>query len=319
MMRATTAAPEAAERFSCFGGTCAVLVTGRGAAGDAGQAAARAKRRLLEWHHQFSRFELTSELSALNLDPRPCVPVSPMMARFVAAALQGAELTGGLVDPTLLDEVERAGYASDRALLSAPAAGSLAVLPAPRPAAAHPAARWREIHLDRAGATVHRPPGVRLDSGGIAKGLFGDVLASVLLTHDSFAVLAAGDVRLGGRAGRARVVSVASPFDDAEVLHVFALAGGAVATSGRTKRSWLDAAGRLAHHIIDPSTGTPAFTGVVQATALAPTGVEAEARAKAALLAGPAAAPAWLPYGGVIVHDDGHYEVIDAHEPERAA
>jgi thiamine biosynthesis lipoprotein len=43
----------------------------------------------------------------------------------------------------------------------------------------------------------------------------------------------------------------------------------------------------------------------VQATALAPTGLEAEVRAKAALLAGPAAARDHLPHGGLLVLADG--------------
>jgi thiamine biosynthesis lipoprotein len=71
-----------------------------------------------------------------------------------------------------------------------------------------------------------------------------------------------------------REVQVRSPFDDGALLHTFELTRGAVATSGTTKRSWLDAAGRVSHHLLDPVTGTPAFTGVVQATALAPTALE---------------------------------------------
>ena len=43
----------------------------------------------------------------------------------------------------------------------------------------------------------------------------------------------------------------------------------------------------------------------MQATALAPTALEAEVRAKAALLAGRAAAGAHLPHGGLLVLDDG--------------
>jgi thiamine biosynthesis lipoprotein len=104
---------------------------------------------------------------------------------------------------------------------------------------------------------------------------------------------------------------VTSPLADGRILHTFELARGAVATSGTTKRSWLDEQGRLSHHLLDPATGTPAFTGVIQATAIAPTGVEAEALTKAALLAGPARAADWLPYGGVIAYEDGSYDVID--------
>jgi thiamine biosynthesis lipoprotein len=97
---------------------------------------------------------------------------------------------------------------------------------------------------------------------------------------------------------------VADPFGGPPI-HAFELADGAAATSGIGRRSWLDARGRPAHHLLDPETGRPAFTGVVQATALAPTALEAEIRAKAAVLSGPDAAAAWLPHGGLVVLDDG--------------
>jgi FAD:protein FMN transferase len=53
----------------------------------------------------------------------------------------------------------------------------------------------------------------------------------------------------------------------------------------------------------------------VQATAVAPTALEAEVRAKAALLSGPAGAAAWLPDGGVLVLDDGRHAVLPS--PDR--
>ena len=89
------------------------------------------------------------------------------------------------------------------------------------------------------------------------------------------------------------------------VRHTFTAAGGGVATSGIGRRSWLDERGAPAHHLLDPATGRPAFTGVVQATAIAPTALEAEVRAKAAVLSGPEYAAGWLPHGGVVVLDDG--------------
>jgi thiamine biosynthesis lipoprotein len=106
-------------------------------------------------------------------------------------------------------------------------------------------------------------------------------------------------------------VDVASPFGD-HVLHRFELADAGVATSGIGKRSWLDASGAPAHHLLDPGTGAPAFTGVVQATAIAPDAVAAETLAKAALLSGPEGARNWLPHGGVLVFDDGSHEVVEA-------
>src|SRR5205807_6829245 len=117
-------------------------------------------------------------------------------------------------------------------------------------------------------------------------------------------------LRLGGSAGIERSVRVASPFGD-EILHEFEFEEGGVATSGIGRRSWMGADGAPAHHLLDPATGRPAFTRVVQATALAPTALEAEVAAKAAVLAGPDAAPSRLRHGGVVVLDDGSHRVIE--------
>jgi thiamine biosynthesis lipoprotein len=305
---------EAIESFACFGGSCSVLVTGRGPAGpvsSAREAALNARAQMLDWHHRFSRFEPASELSALNDDPRETVPVSPLMARMVALALRAATMTDGLVDPTLVTDIERAGYAAHFDSEPLPLGRALAQAPARTAAGAATVARWKQVSVDVEEATVTRPPGVRLDSGGIAKGLFGDVLAAELERHRSFAVDSAGDVRFGGAGGLTRAVRVAGPFDGS-IIHVFELVRGAAATSGIGRRSWLDRDGRPAHHLLDPATGRPAFTGIVQVTALAPTGAEAEVRAKAALLSGPAGAHGWLAHGGVIVHDDGSADVIAA-------
>ena len=301
---------EAIERFPCFGGMCAALVIGSGPAGTPHAAALRVKRGLLAWHDQFSRFQPDSELSRLNRDPRQTVAVSPAMARFVEAALNAAAMTGGLVDPTLAGEMDRAGYAKHLDSVPVPLRRALALAPRRAPGGPNPTGAWRQVSVDRKAGTVTRAPGVRLDSGGIVKGMFGDILAAVLGKHESFAVDAAGDVRFGGSGSLLRPIRVASPFDES-VLHVFELVRGAVATSGIGKRSWLDSDGRPAHHLLDPATGRPAFTGVVQVTALAPTGVQAEALSKAALLSGPDRAPGQLNYGGLVVYDDETFDVIE--------
>jgi thiamine biosynthesis lipoprotein len=294
---------EAAECFACFGSTCEVRVLG----GVEAAAAARDARALLvDWHARFTRFDTASELSRLNADPRPALDVSEEMAMFVAAARDAAAATGGLVDATLLRRLETLGYRED---LRQPVPLALALRLAPPRMPAGPSAeeRWRQLAV--AGTRVTRPPGLGVDSGGIVKGLAADVLAERLAGRDAFAVDCAGDLRLGGVAALARPVQVQSPFDGS-VLHTFELAAGGVATSGIGRRSWIGDDGRPAHHLLDPATGRPAFTGIVQATALAPTALEAEIRAKAAVLSGPDGAAAWLPDGGVIVLDSGEHVVI---------
>ena len=282
---------EARDTFACFGSTCSVLVMEDGPGGAATGAVAAARACLFSWHGRFTRFSPGSELSRLNRDPRPAVTVSPIMARFVAAVIAAAECTGGLVDATLLAELEAAGYVGDLGE-GVPLTDALGLAPA------------------------RRPPGLKLDSGGLAKGLFADVLAETLSGHPGFAVECAGDVRVGGAAGLLRPVRVASPFDD-RVLHAFELASAGIATSGIGRRSWVGADGLPAHHLLDPATGHPALTGVVQATAIAPTAVEAEVRAKAAVLSGPDDALDWIPDGGVVVLDDGSARIVECARPTR--
>jgi FAD:protein FMN transferase len=306
-----TAAPELARRFPCFGAVGEVHASEiAGSRAVTEQALTQVQFRLLALNRRLSRFKPDSELSQLNRDPRETVPASPLMRRFVSAAIEVAELTGGLVDATLLDALERAGYAGDfdraRALPLTEAGGH-----STRPAAPSAKARWREVVVDDAAGTITRPPGVRLDSGGVAKGLAADLVAPLLEGHATFAVNCSGDLRIGGQAGAPRRVGVDSPFGEG-VLHAFDVAAGGVATSGIGRRSWRGSDGDYAHHLLDPSTGLPALTGVVQATALAPTALEAEALAKAALLSGPAMGQAWLRHGGLLVLADGSFEVVTA-------
>jgi thiamine biosynthesis lipoprotein len=249
-------------------------------------------------------------LAALNGDPREQVPVTPLMRRLVGAALEGARYTGGLVDATLGDEIGRAGYELSWSGVGIPLEEALAIAPARTPAGPSPRRRWAQISVDRRHGTVSRPLGTGFDLGGIAKGVFADELSAGLAGFDAYALDLAGDIRLGGRALMRREVRIESPFGD-DVLHRFELAGGAVATSGIGRRSWRTEDGAPAHHLLDPRTGRPAFTGVVQATALATTATQAEVLAKAAVLSGPRRAAGWLAHGGVLVFDDGRYAVLE--------
>ena len=234
------------------------------------------------------------------------MPASPLLRQLVAAALAAGLRSGGLVDATLVDEIEAAGYGESRDF-----DGPAGVQPPPRrPAAPSPRAGWCELAVDERAGTVSRPPGLRIDPGGIAKGLLADLVAEALAGFRSFAVDCCGDLRVGGTAGRARPIQVGDPGGGAP-LHELRIAAGAVATSGITRRSWIGAEGRAAHQILDPATGLPAFTGIVQTTAVAPSGLLAETLAKAALLVGPDRADAWLPFGGVIVTEGGGCAVVD--------
>jgi thiamine biosynthesis lipoprotein len=276
------------------------------------RAAADVQSLLDDISERLTRFDPPSELCALNRDPRDIVPVSRLMARFVRSAIWAAQRSRGLVDAALLDELERSGYRA-----SMPARPSAKMSPrracAGEPVTARPrvSSPWRAIRCDLHTGTVRRPPRVRMDSGGIAKGMAADMAGELLAGQPTFAVECAGDICVGGTAGIARRVVVEDPFHGGALTELAVRAGG-VATSGILSRSWATPAGEQAHHLIDPASGRPAFTGVVQVTAVAPTALEAEVRAKAALLAGAQRAPSWLPHGGVVVLEDGTHAVHTA-------
>lgn len=282
--------------FRSLGGQIAIQAEGEGAE----QAIAEAEAIIHDLHDRLTRFDPGSELCRLNADPRTSVPASGLMIRFAELAREAGETTGGLVDATLLNQVERAGYVES----IDPDAG---VQPARGSSASHPARSaagdWSDVKVVRTASSVVRPPGVRLDSGGLGKGLAADLVAKHLDGFDTWGVVCAGDLRFGGSSGATRRIDITSPDGTGKVIAEFTAAAGAVATSGVTRRSWESDAGR-SHHLIDPRTGEPAETGLIQVTAIAPTAAEAEIRAKAALLSGPDLAPEWLPEGGVIVDED---------------
>ena len=293
--------------FALFGSRARVLVMP--GTEDAGRRLSILERQLHDLHRRLTRFHPASDLSRLNGDPHPVVAVSYQLASAVTAALRAASASGGLVDPTLLPELVAAGYASsftdrtpaplERALHAAPPRGRA------RPASP---ARWRQVSVSH--GCVTRPPGLRLDLGGSAKGLAADACAELLSGQRAFAVDLGGDVRIGGTAGVTRSVEVEHPLTGL-AAHRLDVAAGAVATSGVARRVWRR--GRaFGHHLIDPRSGRPAWTGVVQATALAPTALEAETLAKTALLSGPALGAGVLePHGGVLFLDDGDMLVIE--------
>lgn len=294
-------------RFPAFGGEVTVEASGSEAEALLKAAAAR----VTEVSQALTRFDPTSELSRINADRRARVEASPLMIRFVETAIEAAGMTDGLVDPTLLPELESAGYSrsmsgngTDRWTPGIAGAESDAEDGAPGPALGD---RWGTISVEPGRGTLNRGPGVRLDAGGIGKGLASDLVAELMEDSEveAWSVDCLGDVRIGGTAGEIRSVTIGSPFPGRDPIETFEIRNAGIATSGTTRRTWTNPDGTTAHHLIDPRTGLPAEGDLVQVTAIAPTAVEAEARAKAALLSGLDQVESWLPWGGLAVDLDG--------------
>jgi thiamine biosynthesis lipoprotein len=237
-----------------------------------------------------SRFRDDSELSRINREPGRRIAVSPLMARALAAGLRGARLTGGAVDPTVGSAVRLAGY--DRDFAAIPADGSPITISVTR------VPGWRAVEFDEAARTLCVPRGVEIDLGATAKALASDLAAAAALEAagaGGVLVSLGGDIALAGDPppeGWAIQTSEDSgaPIDDSE--ETITIQSGGVATSSITVRRWTRG-GIVLHHIIDPSTGTPAAGPWRTASVVAASCVDANIASTAAIVMGEAAIP-WL-------------------------
>jgi len=251
-----------------------------------------------------SRFRDDSELSRLNASTDRVVKVSPLFARAIEAALRGAELTDGAVDPTVGSAMRLAGYDVDFA--SVPPAGEAIRLVAQR------IPGWRAIRFNPATRTVVMRRGVELDLGATGKALAADLAAAAamkaiegggVLVNLGGDIAVAGEPPFGGWAIQASEDG-ATELSDAE--ETVSITSGGVATSGTTVRRWVRGAAVL-HHIIDPATGVPVDTCWRTATVAAGSCVDANIASTAAIVMGERA-PDWLRACGLaarLVHVDG--------------
>ena len=250
-----------------------IVVVADDAADPAVSAAASAtvERIFASEESRFSRFREDSELSRVNRSAGRWVEVSGPFAEVVLLAIDGADRSAGLFDPTVLRAMESAGYDRDFAAIDD---GERMVVPVP-------CGRWDQIEV-RDGR-VRLPGDVGLDLGGLVKGWTADLAAEAAVAAGlPWAIVnAGGDLRVAGDPPPLEI-GIEDPDDRREVLCVVRIDDGAIATTSVTQRRWGDGL----HHLIDPRIGLPAATPVVQATVWAPTCSEAEISSKRAALQG---------------------------------
>lgn len=239
-----------------------------------------------------SRFLPDSELTYANSHPEQWLSLSPLLWNVVSVALDMAEQTNGLFDPTLLQALEAAGYRRSFDQMAIDLGGLTPAAEIPHANPTHwRGAGYRRIQRRYARRELLLPAGLKLDLGGIAKGYIAQTAVDLLRRWGPALVDAGGDLVAGdappGYPGWP--VAIAAPSSlrqsDGGDLAQLWLVNAALATSGIDYRQW-QAQGRTMHHIIDPRTGEPAATDLLSATVWSPAAVEAEGWAKAAIILG---------------------------------
>lgn len=246
-------------------------------AGRARELAAAAFDEIDRLEAIFTTYRPAAPVSRLNRDGVLPGPPAELVA-VLGRALRFAELTGGAFDPTVapLIELHRASFAETGA-----PPGEAAV----RDAMARVGHRRVEVAADR---IAFARPGMSVSLDGIAKGYILDRVVERATAAGAAGVLAegGGDVSAGEGevAGAGWPVGVQHPRDPGRMLGALEVRNQGVATSGDYMRAHT---GDLRHHhIVDPRTGvSPGHTSA--ATVVAPSAMDADALATAALVLGP--------------------------------
>ncbi|HXA30129.1 MAG TPA: FAD:protein FMN transferase [Candidatus Angelobacter sp.] len=241
---------------------------------------------------RLTRFRPDSELSRFNAAAGARVAVSPLLEELLRTCLDAHALTGGLVNAAVLPSLLAAGYDRSIEKLRRDATTARATV------ATGPAPALPDV-LDVGDGWARLAPGCAVDLGGVGKGWLADRLAERL---DNAAVNLGGDVAVQGDGpeGGGWTVGLCDRW-------AVALRSGGVATSGTTARRWA-----TGHHLIDPRSGRPSQTDVLEASVVAADAATAEALGKAAILLGTCDAPRWLAEHGAAhwsLRSDGDREL----------
>jgi thiamine biosynthesis lipoprotein ApbE len=307
----TTATPSVEERPAAFGdtgwralGTSVLLLT----TDPAGLGAARrvVERELTEIDRAASRFRDDSEVSELTAAGGRAVPVSPLLAAAIGAALRAARLTGGAVDPTVGGALSDLGYDRDFSQVR-DAPGRVAVRRLPS---------WRSVALDAGAGTVRVPAGTIIDLGATAKAFAADRAAQLAAESAGCGVLVSlgGDVAVAGLAPASgwRVL-VTDDHARTEGGQLVTIRSGGLATSSTTVRRW-QRGGRELHHLIDPMTCTPAQGPWRTVSVAAGCCLDANVASTATIVLGERGLP-WLANTGLpgrLVARDGSVHLVGA-------
>lgn len=251
-----------------MGTSVAVTVVGEGP--DAVSVVAELERLERRW----SRFLPNSELSRLNDVAGSLAVVSPGLFVLVEHLVAAHSATGGRFDPSMEQSMVSIGYHASFESLTTD----------PRPPSAVSPPAGLDIDLLRSASAVRLPVGVRLDPGGLGKGLAADLVSDSVMSGGATGVLVdlGGDVVTRGRAPDGGPWRVEVPSAGRRPPLVVDLFDGAVATSDTTVRRWRRG-GATFGHILDPSTGS-SLTRDLRATVIAGAGWWAEAAATAAIV-----------------------------------
>lgn len=235
---------------------------------------------------EWSRFQSNNELSQLNnLQVGETLRISSLLYDCLIQANQYYQLSNGLFSPYLKRQLELHGYnqsfpfdvANSKAFQNKP-------LIAKQP--------FQFLGDEQ----VMKIASQEIDLGGFAKGYAIEKLASWLeeeVSPDFGLIDGGGDMKMWSSGDKTWTIGVANAWDIDKEISSIKMKTGAIATSNRVYRSWMQ--GTLnKHHLLNGQTGEIANTEVLQASVVTSSLCDAEVGAKLCFLMDEAELHQWF-------------------------
>ncbi|WP_339907248.1 FAD:protein FMN transferase [Symmachiella dynata] len=237
-------------------------------------------------NNQMSTWRPDSELSRFNAaQTTEWVPVSPELAKVVAAAQQISKQTDGAFDVTVGPLVQLWGFDSNGRPDKIPTQEQID--------AARARCGYTQLEVRSSPPALRKTRAdVSVNLSAIAKGYGVDRMAQLLRDAgvERFLVEIGGEVRTRGKNASGRDWNIAIEAPQAGLLHevyrVVAPGERGMATSG-DYRNFYEQNGKVYSHTINPQTGRPIESVMASATVLADDCMTADAWATAVMVLGP--------------------------------
>ena len=283
--------------------TTAMQLKGYGErAKEAVQAAAE---EILRLDRLLSVGKAESEIAVINRDGRG--PVSADTLEMLREAVRVHERSGGALDISIYPMMDLWGFTSEnyRVPSEEEIRETLALVDQTR------------LVIDESTdpATVTLGEGQGIDLGAVAKGFTSARVAQIFKDYG----LTSGLIYLGGNvqcygskvSGADWRIGIQDPGNAAGIAGILEVSNMAVITSGAYERCFTDQeTGKTYHHILDPSTGYPAETGLSSVTIVSSDGMLADTLSTACFVLGlDGSTDYWREYGDdfemILLDEDG--------------